>query len=365
MSHEIKSHDKVGYSYKPAWHGLGKVFDRMMKTADVLRDTTVGAYQVLQTPGLVAFDPKTGRVWQPAADSSEVPPGFKFIRTDGLFNVRSDLKMPNRAALLSSIGVRKGYEVVQNEELCEICDRVVGETGASYESAGTLRNGRLVWLLARYPEDISIEGDAVRRYILMFSAHDGSRPITVAVTPTRVVCWNTLSAALAERGNQVTIRHTSSAKERIETAVRAAREASAGFNAFTTLFNSMARRAIDDRFTEAYLKALYPDPKGEGRKAGKAETKRDQIKKLLNGDQANATGPGMRLNGKPTEYALWNAVAEYWQYRSISRVSDGRDENEEHLYQNAMGGTQFGQRSRALELLTRSGDLVVAAATRN
>jgi len=341
----------------------------MMKTADVLRETSVGEYQVEQGLGYVPYDKKTGRVILNLADSKVPAANVGWRTTECWFNFRADLKASDPLALLSPRGVGQQYTIVQNQELCEIADAVISEAGARYESAGTLRNGALVWLLARYPEDINVVGDSVRKYILIYSSHDGSRSITVAPTPVRVVCWNTLSAVLDNKqSNKIEIRHSSNAKDRIAEAIRVIKSVGDNFDQIGKLFQKMSKAAVTERFVKAYLEALYPDPKGkDGKKAktGHASAKRERITDLLFSRQAGVDGAGMRLKGQPTEYALFNAVSQYWQYESTGRVTEGREKDQERFFSNAMGGTQEDRRSSALQTLLRKDELMAAVTSSN
>jgi len=81
------------------------------------------------------------------------------------------------------------YQIVQNEEAFAFTDALLGE-GVRYETAGSLANGRRVWMLAKLPERYIISGERVEPYIVFSNSHDGSAAIRVAVTPVRVVCQN-------------------------------------------------------------------------------------------------------------------------------------------------------------------------------
>ena len=206
MAHELGARDRLGLSLQPAWHGLGKIFSKPMTTEEVLKETSVGHYNVLQTRGWIPYNPNTGKVWIPEKGEIHPPKNIAWMQTEAMFNLRDDVELPDPDALLSPTGVGEGYEIVQNAQLCEIADRVMSESGARYETAGTLRNGKLVWLLAHMPSDANISGDKVNKYILIYSSHDGSRSITIASTLVRVVCWNTLSASLSSASNKVELR---------------------------------------------------------------------------------------------------------------------------------------------------------------
>ena len=307
MSHEIYELDHAGYSFQPAWHGLGTTFDRVMTTLEVLDETSVGDYNVIQGTGFICYDPETNEVW----DSQETPPpGYILRPTKAMFNLRDDISPADKNAILSELGVSQGYQVFQNSALCEIADTVIGEAGAKYESAGTLRNGKLVWLLARYPEDAEVQGDPIQRYILIYQSHDGSTPIVVAATSVRVVCWNTLSAALSQAGdNRISIRHTVNAEQRVAEAIKAVQKSKEIFETEHKLWTSMARETVDQRFVKAFVEALYPNPKG-AKITKHAEKKRAAIVQLAYGEQAGGKRESVFRDGNPTKFGLFNAVGQ-------------------------------------------------------
>ena len=71
---------------------------------------------------------------------------------------------------------------------------LLGE-GVRYETAGSLSDGKRVWLLARM-DTTKICGDDVTPYLVFTNSHDGTGAIKVAMTPIRVVCQNTLTMAI-------------------------------------------------------------------------------------------------------------------------------------------------------------------------
>ena len=88
------------------------------------------------------------------------------------------------------------YKVVQNHEAFAFTDTLLGE-GVKYETAGSLSDGKRIWILAKLPDKYIIEGEQVDPYLVFSSSHDGSGAIKVCMTPIRVVCQNTLNIALS------------------------------------------------------------------------------------------------------------------------------------------------------------------------
>ena len=50
------------------------------------------------------------------------------------------------------------YKVIQNEEAFAFTDALLGE-GVRYETAGSLQDGKKVWMLARLPQEYIISGE--------------------------------------------------------------------------------------------------------------------------------------------------------------------------------------------------------------
>jgi phage/plasmid-like protein (TIGR03299 family) len=97
--------------------------------------------------------------------------------------------------------VSNEYEVVDNRDAFRFLDALIGSE-FHFETAGSLWGGRRVWCLARLPEYVELGGDLSATYIYVANSHDGSMAVTAAATPIRIVCANTLGAALrqAEHG---------------------------------------------------------------------------------------------------------------------------------------------------------------------
>ncbi|HFL3236733.1 TPA: DUF932 domain-containing protein [Clostridioides difficile] len=94
---------------------------------------------------------------------------------------------------------------------------MLGE-GVRYKTAGSLQNGRKVWLLAKLPENYIISVDRVSSYLVFSNSHDGSGSIKVAMTPIRVLYQNTLNLALNSAKRIWTTIHTGNIKSELDEA---------------------------------------------------------------------------------------------------------------------------------------------------
>ncbi len=155
------------YTRVAPWHGLGVRVETALSSQEALQASGLD-WNVIQRPIMT--------------DAYEPIPGYRT-------NVRdTDNKV------LGVVSDR--YRVVQNAEAFAFTDALLGE-GVRYETAGSLQEGRRIWLLAKLPDRYIIEGEQIEPYLVFSSSHDGSGAIKAAMTPVRVVCQNTLNMALS------------------------------------------------------------------------------------------------------------------------------------------------------------------------
>ena len=112
--------------------------------------------------------------------------------------------------------VSNRYNIVQNEDAFSFTDSLIGGD-VKYETAGSLREGKTVWLLAKMPEK-KILGDKVDPYICFTNSHDGFGAVKVCMTPVRVVCNNTLNLALDSASRMWSTRHIGDIQTKLQEA---------------------------------------------------------------------------------------------------------------------------------------------------
>lgn len=95
--------------------------------------------------------------------------------------------------------VSNQYRILQNQDAFNFFQPFLDTEQASLETAGSLKNGKKVWILAKINRDDMIidesTDDRVEKYLLLSNAHDGTAAVKVGYCPIRVVCNNTLTAA--------------------------------------------------------------------------------------------------------------------------------------------------------------------------
>ena len=191
-----------------AWHKLGQVVDRYPTSAEAIQYAGLD-YNVVKRPIFTfGYDIDVDSDLDVVMERQcMVPNYFATLRTD-------------TDEVLGVVG--NDYEVVQNRDAFTFFDAIVGGgDGILYETAGALGKGERIFITAKLPGYIRVgEDDLIEKYLFLTTSHDGYGSITAAFTPVRVVCNNTLNAALSNMSNCVKIRHTQSAKERLMQAHR-------------------------------------------------------------------------------------------------------------------------------------------------
>lgn len=153
--------------------------------------------------------------------------------------------------------VTNRYKIVQNHEAFAFTDELVGK-GVRYETAGSLRDGRKTWILARLPKPYRLSEDKVMPYLVFSNSHDGSGAIKVAMTPVRVVCNNTLNLALQRADRIWSANHTGDMTSKLEDARMTLFMAENYMNELVKESETLSRRMVSDAEVEEYIKLLLP-----------------------------------------------------------------------------------------------------------
>ena len=216
------------YTREKPWHGLGTMVAEAPNSKDALRLAGLN-WKVLQEPVYT--------------ENEELIQGYKA-------NVRdTDRKV---------LGVvTDRYKVIQNEEAFAFTDTLLGK-GVRYETAGSLQEGRRVWMLARLPREFIIGGERISPYMVFSNTHDGSGAVKTALTPIRVVCNNTLNLALRTAKRSWSMIHTGDISGKIEEAKNTLLLADEYMTALGQEFENLRKIKLSEKQVLDYIKSLLP-----------------------------------------------------------------------------------------------------------
>lgn len=279
------------YTRTKPWHGLGTMVEEAPTSREALEAAGLN-WQVIQK-NLVT-------------DSGIVVPGFKA-------NLRE-----NDQQVLGVVSDR--YKVVQNEEAFAFTDALLGE-GVTYETAGSLQNGRRTWILAKLSARYIISGDEVTPYLVFMNSHDGSGSIKAAMTPIRVVCQNTLNLALSTAKRSWSTNHTGDIKGKMEDARYTLLYADQYMAELGKAIDKLNQQKLSDRQVLEYIDSLFPIiPNPSDQQIRNMQKMKEDMKVRY------FDAPDLQHVGK-NAYRFINAVSDFATHAKPLRERTGYKEN--------------------------------------
>ena len=255
-----------------AWHRQGVVTDNTL-SARAAFETAEALYRVekreLQLP---TVDFERGYVYKPSGT-------FGVVRTD-------------TQTLLGV--VTKQYEIVQNDSLLRMAEFIREE--ADMDCVVVLAGGAKVAFTASLKgaaQDI-VPGDTVKRRLVGYLGHDGKTGCGAKFTDIRVVCQNTLAAALGDSGAHSSIRHKGGANANFDALIRSIDTARQSFDRQCDLMREFSRATCGPTDFNAFIDDVYNVEEGDT----KFDKKRQKLERLF-------------LYGRGQDMAprsLWSAV---------------------------------------------------------
>lgn len=282
-----------------AWHGLGQYVSEAMTAEQAINlgglDYTVEK-RPLYAPG-----------W--AGTMVEAQGHYANVRTD------------NNEIL----GVVKGrYTIVQNKDAFGFFDSIIDKGEAIFETAGALGKGERIFITAKLPDDMVVRGEKVEKYIMLTNSHDGSTTIIAGFTPVRVVCNNTLTAALRDIDNKVSISHTASADSRLREASRVMGIASRYMDQVNHMFEDMSTKRLTDIELKHFIETVMKnDRKGQEVSDKEASTRMknlvDQVYSFTITHPTQTTEAAYR-----TLWGAYNGISGFYTHMKDYKNADQR-----------------------------------------
>jgi len=328
MAHDLNiENEKVSFfSVKEkAWHGLGTVLDKAPTSAEAIKYAGLD-FEVVKVPNLIEWPIGSGNF-------KETPRSFSTVRQD------------NGEILGDKIG--KVYSIVQNKDAFSFFDAIVGAGEAIYETAGALGKGETIFITAKLPSYIRVGNkDDIEKYLLLSMSHDGSGSIQAMFTPVRVVCNNTLNAALSGNGHKISIRHTKSAIGNLAEAHIALGIANKLSDNLNDAFNRMTKVKMKDEDVKQYIQNVFLPDEILKTKVLDNLTKYQQ-ETIDDCFEYYHNGPGQQMDTcKGTMFGAYNSVTGYF-----ANVKSFKDETSK-MKSNLLG-TNYNTMQKAFDLSCR------------
>lgn len=282
MSHDLLENDTMFSVKQVPWHGLGSI----------LQDAPETSEEAIRLAGL---DWKAEKKAMYLGDGSEVPDAYAIVRdTDN--------------AVLGTVGNR--YTILQNEEAFGFFDPLITDKIATYETAGSLSGGRRVWILAKMDGEVVVgDNDKVDKYVLLSNTHDGTGSVIAKITPVRVVCNNTLTAAIRQKGrktDEIKLRHTKTVNSRVKQASQLLQTVNDTYKQLEEAWRRMAEFELTPVQVLNYFESVLPDPEGVDNPY-KTQQKRIEFHQLMKDSSIGGT----LSTAENTLWGAFNAVTAH------------------------------------------------------
>ena len=340
MAHQINFNQKTGKDSfmsvkEKAWHNLGQIITDYPTSAEAIIHAGLN-YTVEKRP-LFTYDTEN-HTGDPDTDilipEIEVPDFYATIRND-------------TEQVLGVVG--KDYEVVQNVNAFEFFDSIVGgKDGILYETAGALGKGERIFITAKLPDYIRVgKDDLIEQYLFLTTSHDGYGSITAAFTPVRIVCANTLNAAMRNHSNGIKIRHTASANERLKQAHQLLGITNQLADELEEVFNHWSKIRITDNAVKHLIQiAMAPNKEvlqnlQNGKQDELSTTYNNMVSSVM--EYALTSPTQQEATTKGTLFGAYNAVTGYFQ-----NVRNFKDD--ESKFKSIMYGTGLQRSQTAFDL---------------
>jgi len=295
----------VNLRTNPAWHSFAnKVFSQ---------DEAVTTAQMLQGANLANWNVQLESVSDLLADNYTTV-------SDNYLVVRDNPQIAGQKDVLSVVGSR--YKTVQNEDLFAFADNIHdGNPDVVWESAGSLKNGRVVYGSMAIPRSMILDpqgaNDETKLYLIVWTSHDGSVAVQSAITPVRVMCQNTLNLAMRKAKQSFKIRHTQTVDGKISAAREALGLTFAYFDEFEKEAQELFALEVNNKKFSEIINKIYPKPEMDKKGSIKKwENKVVLLDELYHNSPTNA-------NIKGTAWGVVNALTERLDYYRTARKGSG------------------------------------------
>lgn len=309
----------MAYQGARPWHGLGVEVPADVKSAAMIK--------------------AAGLDWEVRLD--------RLMTDDRVVTTHKAVVRRDTKQVLGVVG--NAYRPVQNRTAFDFLDTVVANGDVQYHTAGALGGGERVWVLAKLPGVMSpVKGDAVEKFLLFSNSHDGGGALRVMFTPIRVVCQNTLNAAIGQFNKKegVAIRHVGNMDSKIDAAAQALGLARKFYDAVEQSFAKMAGFKISYTQAQAVLDGIFPIKETDRQTRESMVGNAGIQHKILDLSQK---GRGSDLPGvKGTAWGLYNAITEYVDHE---RTTTGKtpDQKAENRLRSQWFGSGAALKSRAFD----------------
>ena len=325
MAHEIRKTDGIALYKNAAWHGLGHVLQDEISPAEALVAANLD-WEVGFPKEEISIFPDGAKVAVKTSRTLYRLPRAGHTYSDG---------SQERYVELGRHGL--GYTPLQNKELFDVAYALGSQVKA--ESAGSLFDGKKIFLLLR-GETLNLKGnDEVVPYLALFNGHDGSLAFSAMPTSVRIVCNNTLNMSLSTGASKMyKVAH----RQNLQSQIKEMEKALARFQETGSLVQSSvdqlqskkvkSQKDLLEFWTKAYIEYWGSDEELD-------EDDMEETRSVLDSWTSSMEAERAVLNYGDVDMGLAaNTVTQWIQHKDPKRITGGWQER--RLQSNWIGSHQ-------------------------
>lgn len=290
MAHEVET---MAYAGQVPWHTLGT--------------------KVPADLSPVQMQQKAGLDWTVSKHDAfiELPDG------EQIYTGQQALIRDTDKRVLTNVGAN--WNPVQNSEAFDFFAEYCAAGDMEMHTAGSLKNGEIVWVLAKVNESFDVLGDdQIDSYLLFSNPHQYGKSLNVRFTPIRVVCNNTLTMSLNQKSNnEVKLNHRRAFNpDMVKEQLGIAHEK---FAKYKEVAQFLSTRKITEKSLVTYLNNVFPVANKD---FAEVDNYKDLSRTAKVAYEVMDTQPGAQY-GKGTFWQALNAVT-YTTDHLLGRSADAR-----------------------------------------
>jgi phage/plasmid-like protein (TIGR03299 family) len=243
--------------------------------------------------------------------------------------------------ILSAGAVTDRYQIVQPRDVLDWFEQYVAvDPRFQLDTAGALHNGEVIFATAQFNGAFDVAGSQHKARLLMTTTFDGTGSTINRGCMTRVVCNNTLDAAMLEKdGGVVRTRHNTKFDAKAVGAELA--RVAQGFATYKAMGEAMAEQHLSQEQVSAFFKAsLDIDTKAKPDEISKR--KMNQFEQLVNCYHIGVRRENLEPN---TAWSALNAVTRYADHERSVKNGDN-DATEVRFASSVVDSTGAGARMK-------------------
>lgn len=289
--------DSMMYVGESPWHGLGHQYE----TAPSTPEEIITAAKLDWT-------------------TADIP--MKTNLHDSVFNYKAIYREDTKDVL--GVVNKADFIHVQNTEMFSAFRDIIGSEVITETAAG-LDRGCQVFGCFKIAESYKIFDDDIDHYFVVVNNHlAGNGKITVLNTPIRVVCMNTLNAALDTNSAKISFNISNDPFVNRELAHKIMDSAGSALDKLAKKADDMIKVKIDKAYIDRLLDNLFPYIEVKEGDFSMHEKANEQISMMRDTFVSKCIHADNLANYNGTMYQVFNAVADYSQhyYLNIDKSYD-------------------------------------------